>query len=43
MKCNTSRTYKKLRLILVTITVLLLIATIAWAESGGGRRSISCN
>ncbi|MHC4182895.1 MAG: 4Fe-4S binding protein [Planctomycetota bacterium] len=40
MKCNTSRTYKKLRLILSTITVLLLIATIAWAESDGGRRSI---
>ncbi len=32
-----------LRILLFTIPVLLFIATIAWPESGGGRRSISCN
>jgi polyferredoxin len=40
MKCNTSRIYKILRWTLSTMSVLLLMATIVWAGSGGGRRSI---
>lgn len=40
MKCNTSRIYKILRVILSTMIALLLMTTIVWAGSGGGRRSM---